>query len=154
MLRSKKAQRRVAAASEQVGAYSSHYKCDNGISLAILFTTLAGISSLFFVLFTRITMYAGGRRRKRSSSAVEYDLDAWDKVDEGIGLFDADIVSDIIFTGMLISITFQRGREGGHYLNRYVNLRWKEEEKEVTLIKWKRRPLLEMGIFYLWCGSK
>ena len=98
MLRSKKAQRRVAAASEQVGAYSSHYKCDNGISLAILFTTLAGISSLFFVLFTRITMYTG--RKKRSSSLAEYDPDAWDIVDEALGLFDADSVSDIIFTGM------------------------------------------------------
>ena len=101
MLRSKKAQRHVAVASEQVGAYSSHYKCDNGISLAILFTTLAGISSLFFVLFTRITMYAGVvGRKKRSSSHAEYDPDAWDIVDEALGLFDADSVSDIIFTGM------------------------------------------------------
>ena len=104
MLRSKKAQRRVAAASEQYGSYSNRYKCDNGISLAILLTTLAGISSVFFILFTRITMFngqaGGGRRRKRSSSAGEPDPDAWDKVDEGLGFFDVDSVSDIIFTGM------------------------------------------------------
>ena len=42
----------------------------------------------------------GGRRRKRSSSAGEPDPDAWDKVDEGLGFFDVDSVSDIIFTGM------------------------------------------------------
>ena len=104
MLRSKKAQRRVAAASEQYGSYSNRYKCDNGISLAILLITLAGISSVFFILFTRITMFngqaGGGRRRKRSSSAGEPDPDAWDKVDEGLGFFDVDSVSDIIFTGM------------------------------------------------------
>ena len=99
MLRSSKAQRRVAAASEQYGAYSSHYKCDNGISLAILLTTLAGIATLFFILFTRITMFAP-RRKKRSFSISEYDPDVWDRVDEGLGLFDADSVSDIIFTGM------------------------------------------------------
>ena len=103
MLRSEKAQRRVAAASEQYGSYSGKYKCDNGINLAILLTTLAGIATLFFILFTRITMFApaGGRRRKkRSSSLAEYDPDAWDRVDEGLGVFDADSVSDIIFTGM------------------------------------------------------
>ena len=101
-MRSKKAQRRVAAASEQYGSYSNRYKCDNGISLAILLTTLAGIGTLFFILFTRITMFTGRRRRKRSSSATEYDPDAWDKVDEGLGFFDADSVSDIIFSGMSV----------------------------------------------------
>lgn len=45
-------------------------------------------------------MFTGRRRRKRSSSEAEYDPDAWDKVDEGLGYFDADSVSDIIFSGM------------------------------------------------------
>ena len=103
MLRSKKAQKRVAAASEQYGAYSGHYKCDNGIPLAILLTTLAGISTLFYILFTRIANYngqAGGGRRKRSISIEEHDPDVWEWVDEGLGLFDADSVSRIIFSGM------------------------------------------------------
>ena len=43
---------------------------------------------------------AGRRRRKRSSSAREPDAEAWDNVDEGLGFFDVDSVSDIIFTGM------------------------------------------------------
>ena len=99
-VRSKKAQKRVAAASEQYGSYSGHHKCDNGISLAILLTTLAGIATLFYILFTRITMFTGRRRRKRSSSAGESDPDAWDKVDEGLGFFDTDSVSEMIFSGM------------------------------------------------------
>ena len=101
-VRSIKAQEKIAAASQQYGSYSGHHKCDNGISLAILLTTLAGIATLFFILFTRITMFTGRRRRKRSSSAAEYDPDAWDKVDEGLGFFDADSVSDIIFSGMSV----------------------------------------------------
>ena len=108
MLGTQQAQSRVAVVSQQYGSYSGghghHKQCDNGISLAILLTTLAGISSVFFILFTRITMFngqaGGGRRRKRSSSAGEPDPDAWDKVDEGLGFFDVDSVSDIIFTGM------------------------------------------------------
>ena len=99
MVRSKKAQEKIAAASQQYGSYSGHHKCDNGISLAILLTTLAGIATLFYILFTRITMFTGRRRRKRSSSSGEYDPDAWDKVDEGLGYFDSDSVSEIIFSG-------------------------------------------------------
>ena len=104
MLGTQQAQSRVAVVSQQYGSYSGghghHKQCDNGISLAILLTTLAGIGTLFFILFTRITMFTGRRRRKRSSSAAEYDPDAWDKVDEGLGFFDADSVSDIIYSGM------------------------------------------------------
>ena len=98
MVRSNKAQEKIAAASQQYGSYSGHHKCDNGISLAILLTTLAGIASLFFILFTRITMFTGRRRRKRSSSE-DSDPDAWDKVDEGLGYFDSDRISEIIFSG-------------------------------------------------------
>ena len=98
MVRSNKAQEKIAAASQQYGSYSGHHKCDNGISLAILLTTLAGIASLFFILFTRITMFTGRRRRKRSSSG-DSDPDAWDKVEEGLGYFDSDSISEIIFSG-------------------------------------------------------
>ena len=45
-------------------------------------------------------MFMGGRRRKRSSSDGESDPDAWDTVDEGLGYFDSDFITDIIFNGM------------------------------------------------------
>ena len=47
------------------GSYSGGGKneCDEGISLAILIATLAGIAVLAFTLFTKITMI--GRRRRR-----------------------------------------------------------------------------------------
>ena len=105
MLGTQQAQSRVAVVSQQYGSYSGghghHKQCDNGISLAILLTTLAGIGTLFFILFTRITMAPGRRRRrrKRGSSFEDYDPDAWDMVDEELGFLDTDGISDIIFGG-------------------------------------------------------
>lgn len=47
------------------GGYNPHDKCDNGISIGLLLTTLLGIGVMFFTLFTKITM-AVMRRKKRS----------------------------------------------------------------------------------------
>ena len=83
----------LTTASEQVGSYSGHHKCDNGVSICLLVTTLAGIGVLYFILFQRITM--AGRRRKRSSSSAAPDPPkAWFQVDESPGPFDAvDVIS-------------------------------------------------------------
>ena len=43
--------------------------CDNGINVAILILTLAGLAAMFYVLYTKITMLVGRRRR----SALEYN---------------------------------------------------------------------------------
>ena len=45
------------------------YYCDNGINLAILVLTLAGLAAMFYVLYTKITMLVGRRRRH----ALEYN---------------------------------------------------------------------------------
>ena len=39
------------------------YYCDNGINLAILILTLAGLAAMFWTLYTKITMLVGRRRR-------------------------------------------------------------------------------------------
>ena len=85
----------LLTASEQVGSYSGHHKCDNGVSICLLVTTLAGIGVLYFILFQRITMAGRRRRRKRSSSGAAPDPPkAWFQVDGGTGPFDAvDVIS-------------------------------------------------------------
>ena len=82
----------LTAASDQLGSYSGHHKCDNGISICLLVTTLAGIAILYFILFTRITM--AGRRRKKRGSSASYD-DAW----LPLRMFDSDSVVDFIVNG-------------------------------------------------------
>ena len=42
--------------------YGDHY-CDNGVNVAILALTLAGLAAMFYVLYTKITMLVGRRRR-------------------------------------------------------------------------------------------
>ena len=42
--------------------YGSYY-CDNGISLAILALTLAALAGMFYILYTKITMLVGRRKR-------------------------------------------------------------------------------------------
>ena len=50
------------------GSYSGgKNECDEGISLAILIATLAGIAVLAFTLYTKVTM-AGRRRREGEMS--------------------------------------------------------------------------------------
>ena len=39
------------------------YYCDNGINLAILILTLAGLAAMFWTLYTKITMLVGRRKR-------------------------------------------------------------------------------------------
>ena len=87
------------AASDQLGSYDGHHKCDNGISICLLLTTLAGIGVLYFILFTRITMAGRKKRRKRRSSGAVHEPDAWHQVSEGLRLLDSDIVADFIFSG-------------------------------------------------------
>lgn len=55
------------------GSYSGGGKtqCDEGISLAILIATLAGIAVLAFTLYTKITMI---ERRRRETETVETSL--------------------------------------------------------------------------------
>ena len=87
------------AASDQLGSYDGHHKCDNGISICLLLTTLAGIGVLYFILFTRITMAGRKKRRKRRSSGAVHELDALHQVSEGLRLLDSDIIVDFIFSG-------------------------------------------------------
>ena len=82
-----------AASSQQYGSFSGHKTCDNGIPLALLLTTLLGIGVLFFILFTKITM-ATGRRRKRSEMS-----EAWEQVQEGFANIDADGIYDLVYGG-------------------------------------------------------
>ena len=83
----------LTAASDLLGSYDGHHKCDNGISICLLVTTLAGIATLYFILFTRITM--AGRRRKKRDSSEAPDDDAW----LPLRLFDSDSVVDFIVSG-------------------------------------------------------
>ena len=54
------------------GSYSGgKNECDEGISLAILIATLAGIAVLAFTLYTKVTM-AGRRRREGEMSFGGY----------------------------------------------------------------------------------
>ena len=54
------------------GSYSGgKNECDEGISLAILIATLAGIAVLAFTLYTKVTM-AGRRRREGDASFGRY----------------------------------------------------------------------------------
>ena len=39
------------------------YYCDNGINIAILALTLAGLAAMFWILYTKITMLVGRKRR-------------------------------------------------------------------------------------------
>ena len=47
------------------------YYCDNGINIALLITTLAGIAVMFYVLYTKLTMQAGRRKKKEAEFSVE-----------------------------------------------------------------------------------
>ena len=89
----------TTAASDQLGSFDGHHKCDNGVSICLLLTTLAGIGVLYFILFTRITM-AGRRRKRRRRRGADVPDDAWHQVSEGLRLFDSDVVVDFIFSGM------------------------------------------------------
>ena len=48
--------------------YGSYY-CDNGINIAILALTLAALATMFYILYTKITMLVGRRKRH----AMEYN---------------------------------------------------------------------------------
>ena len=53
-------------AEDNEGSLSSGYGgyyCDNGVNIAILALTLAGLAAMFYVLYTKITMLVGRRRR-------------------------------------------------------------------------------------------
>ena len=53
-------------ATDNEGSLSSGYGgyyCDNGVNIAILALTLAGLAAMFYVLYTKITMLVGRRRR-------------------------------------------------------------------------------------------
>ena len=53
-------------AIDNVGSLSSGYGgyyCDNGINIAILALTLAGLAAMFWILYTKITMLVGRKRR-------------------------------------------------------------------------------------------
>ena len=76
----------LTAASDQLGSFDGHHKCDNGISICLTLTTLAGIAVLYYILFTRITM-AGKRRRRRRRRK------------RGLELLDSDSVVDFILSG-------------------------------------------------------
>ena len=59
-------------ATDSEGSLSSGYGgyyCDNGVNIAILALTLAGLAAMFYVLYTKITMLVGRKRR----SAGEYN---------------------------------------------------------------------------------
>lgn len=43
--------------------YDDSYECDKGISIAVIATTVLGIGSLGYILYSKITM---GRRKRRS----------------------------------------------------------------------------------------
>ena len=49
----------------QTSGYGDHY-CDNGVNIAILALTLAGLAAMFYVLYTKITMLVGRRRRRHA----------------------------------------------------------------------------------------
>jgi len=49
------------------GGYGEEY-CDNGISVALLITALLGLAVMFWVLYTKITMAAGRKRRSDHGS--------------------------------------------------------------------------------------
>ena len=90
----------LTAASDQLGSYDGHHKCDNGVSICLTLTTLAGIGVLYYILFTRITMAGRRRRRKRRKRGSSGpDDDAWHQVSEGLRLLDSDSVVDFIFGG-------------------------------------------------------
>ncbi|XP_059097350.1 uncharacterized protein LOC131891730 isoform X3 [Tigriopus californicus] len=93
-LPSKAIKKPVSSSSDMLGSFSSlfgsysggyHDKCDNGISLGLLLTTLLGIGVMFFALFTKITM---GRRKKRSLTSSpagleeESDFDVYTLLDK------------------------------------------------------------------------
>ena len=59
--------------------YGSYY-CDNGINIAILALTLAGLATMFYVLYTKITMLVGRRRRH----AIEYNTPVHQPPDNSI----------------------------------------------------------------------
>ena len=71
--------------SDLYGAMSGggDHKCDDGVSLALLLTTFAGIAVAFFVLFTTITM--AGRRRRRKRGAADADPAGEEEEEEGPG---------------------------------------------------------------------
>ena len=53
-------------ATDNEGSLSSGYGgyyCDNGVNIAILALTLAGLAAMFYVLYTKITMLVGRKRR-------------------------------------------------------------------------------------------
>ena len=59
-------------ADDSEGSLSSGYGgyyCDNGVNIAILALTLAGLAAMFYVLYTKITMLVGRKRR----SAEKYN---------------------------------------------------------------------------------
>lgn len=93
-LPSKSIKKPASSSSDMLGSFSSlfgsysggyHDKCDNGISLGLLLTTLLGIGVMFFALFTKITM---GRRKKRSLTSSpagleeESDFDVYTLLDK------------------------------------------------------------------------
>lgn len=59
--------------SDLHGSFSGGHKCDDGVSIALLLTTLAAIAVSFFILFTTITMGNGRRRRRAADGEEEED---------------------------------------------------------------------------------
>ena len=60
------------APSDLVGAFSGDHKCDEeGVSIALLLTTLAAIAVAFFVLLTTITMGNGRKKREAEENGQE-----------------------------------------------------------------------------------
>ena len=61
-----------------------HYECDKGISIAVIATTVLGIGSLGYILYSKITM---GRRKRRSSSVDQMIAGSWsDQMETWLGI--------------------------------------------------------------------
>ena len=48
------------------------YYCDNGINIALLVTVLAGLATMFYILYTKITMLTGRKKRSVEQHIAEY----------------------------------------------------------------------------------